>query len=175
MVILGFPGISGVPCRRSTRKYIRPIVRLTIFILIMITNKIPKTFSSLDDRPHSPSDDIPSTETQPERPRTEALGRKKASNFKSTSRSLPANPPPSPKTPTEEVSHQRQSASTLTCHTPHSPPPSPPATPSGHQHKSAFEFSEIVMKSKRISTSVHGEAQAQGSQCVLPVYCSQLK
>ena len=82
---------------------------------------------------------------------------------KATSRPMPANPPSSPATVSNTCS--RPSSPTLTARgsqkSPYPLPITPPRTPPPIQTLPSFKFSKRVMKSKKLSSSVHGAKKAE--------------
>jgi len=88
-------------------------------------------------------------------------GPKSSSNGNVASRPMPANPPSSPVSMSDTCS--RPSSPSLPAHgrpkSPLSPPVTPPRTPSSVGNTASFQFSKRVMRSKKLSSSVHGKPE----------------
>ena len=111
------------------------------------------------DRPPSPSDK-PIIPTSSRHAQLAQSNGESHTEGKSVSPALPANPPPTPETPSimrsskpTSISTQRVSASEF----PPSPPPSPPLDDGSMSRSSSFCFLETFMSSKRQAASVHGK------------------
>ena len=108
------------------------------------------------DRPSSPSDDPPGNAIekshQPQSQRGVEPPR--------ISPELPANPPPTPQTPSLNMAEKREdlsAADMLGPAPPLSPPPSPPPEMVPMSTSAHFRLSETMLVCKRQAASVHGE------------------
>lgn len=111
------------------------------------------------DRPPSPSD--PSSDSPVSDLTTNfSLEKGNAIGQATPSPNLPANPPPTPETPSMSQNRERSLVSAsdlLGPFSPLSPPPSPPPDPGSLRNCNSFRFSEALMVSKRQAASIHGE------------------
>lgn len=119
-------------------------------------NKANKTFSYTPpyDRPATPPE--PSPNLTRDEHHLHLLKANHAAEFdeKATCRRFPANPPSTPNLPPEERlsvhSPTRMSVSPT-------PPSTPPRSAQTSQSRTSFIFSNTLMTSKKLSSSVHGE------------------
>ena len=111
------------------------------------------------DRPPSPSE-TPTTPTSSRPVRSDQCSAKSHTEDRTISPVLPANPPPTPETPS--TLHSSKYASIMTqkvgaTEFPLSPPPSPPPDGGSMCRSSSFCFLETFMSSKRQAALVHGK------------------
>lgn len=112
--------------------------------------------SFVPDRPSSPSDEQPGDTNE----KIQRSVSQHAVNKSHASPDLPANPPPTPQTPSIFLMEERRDHSAtdgLGPAPPLSPPPSPPPEMAPMSTCAPFRISENMMICKRQAASVHGE------------------